>query len=124
LFRDGKVLLVKRAIEPYNGFWVLPGGHVERHETVEDALRREMREELGIDVEIIDMIGVFSDPDRDPRQTISIAFLCRPKSKDIKLNFEASEHKWFDVNSLPSKIGFDHAKILASARKLIEIKFK
>lgn len=116
-----RVLLLKRAHEPFNGYWVLPGGHVERNETVEGAAVREMKEELGIDVEVEKLVGVFSDPDRDPRGLISVAFIVRPKSTDIRLNREASEYKWFPPDALPENIGFDHAKILAQARALLEL---
>ncbi len=121
VLHDGKVLLLKRAHEPFNGYWVLPGGHVERDETVEEAAVREMREELGIEVDIDKLIGVFSDPARDPRGLVSVAFIVRPKSLDVHLNSEASECMWFPLNSLPEKIGFDHAKILAQARALLEL---
>ncbi len=84
--KDGKVLLVKRAHKPFNGYWVLPGGHVEQGETIRDAAVREMREELGLDIEIIETIDVFDDPNRDPRGLISVAVLARPKGGRIVLN--------------------------------------
>ena len=120
LLKGSKVLLVRRAIEPFEGFWVLPGGHVEYNERVEDALQREMREELGLEVKIKKLIGVYSDPKRDPREhTVSIAFLVGSKSqRDIKLNFETKEYNFFPLNNLPKKIGFDHRKIIADAKKI------
>ena len=121
VLNDGKVLLLKRAHEPFNGYWVLPGGHVERNETVEEAAVREMKEELGIDVDVEKLIGIFSDPDRDPRGLVSVAFIVRPRSTNVHLNREASEYQWFPLDELPEKIGFDHAKILAQARALLEL---
>ncbi len=121
VLNEDQVLLLKRAHEPFNGYWVLPGGHVERGETVEEAAAREMKEELGIDVEVEKLVGVFSDPERDPRGLISVAFIVRPKSLDVRLNREASEYRWFPLDALPERIGFDHAKILAQARALLKL---
>ena len=117
--KDGKVLLVKRAHKPFNGYWVLPGGHVEQGETIRDAAVREMREELGLDIEIIETIDVFDDPNRDPRGLISVAVLARPKGGRIVLNREASDYKWFPLDDLPEKIGFDRKKILEKEKSLV-----
>jgi len=121
LIENNKVLLVKRDIEPFKNFWVLPGGHVECGERVEEALIREMKEELGIEVKIKKLIGIFSDPKRDPRGcSVSAAFLIeKAEKREISLNFEAKEWRFFDLNNLPSKIGFDHFEIIREARKLI-----
>ncbi len=118
LVENGDVLMVLRDIEPFKGYWVLPGGHVEDRETVEEALKREMKEELGIEIEILDLVGVFSDPKRDPRGTISIAFLARPLDNNIRLNEEAREYRWFGWESLPDRIGFDHREIIKRAREV------
>ncbi|NPA76967.1 MAG: NUDIX hydrolase [Candidatus Diapherotrites archaeon] len=122
IMKDGKVLLLKRAHEPFNGYWVLPGGHVESNESVEDAAVREMREELGLDVEIGRLIGVFSDPHRDPRGLVSVAFLARAAGGDVQLNREASEYAWFPLDELPENIGFDHKEILEGVRCLLKLK--
>ncbi len=71
-------VLVKRKNDPFKGYWALPGGFVEYGETVEHAATREMREETGLEICILDIVGVYSDPNRDPRgHVISIAFLAR-----------------------------------------------
>ena len=109
----GKVLMVKRNIYPFIGFWVLPGGHVDYGERVEQAIIREMKEELGISVKIKKLIGVYSDPKRDPRyHAVSVVYFCQRVKGKIKLDYEASEFKYFPLNSLPKKIGFDHRKII------------
>ena len=119
IVKDGKVLMVKRAHEPFNGYWVLPGGHVEQGETIRDAAVREMQEELGLDIEVLGTIGVFDDPNRDPRGLISVAVLARPKGDRIVLNREASEYQWFPLSDLPEIVGFDHRKILEKAKSLV-----
>ena len=119
-----KVLMVKRAIQPFLGYWVFPGGHVDYGERVEKAIQREMKEELGVSVKIIKLFGVYSDPKRDPRyHTISLVYLLKKIKGKIKLNYEASEFKYFSLDNLPKKIGVDHRKILNDLKKA-KIKLK
>ncbi len=63
----GRVVLIRRGSEPFEGRWALPGGFVEVGETVEEAAASEAEEETGLQVEILRLVGVYSDPDRDPR---------------------------------------------------------
>ena len=115
------VLLVKRAIEPFKSYWCLPGGHVEYGETVEQAVKREMKEELGVSVKIKKLVGVYSKPKRDPRgHTVSIAFLLQKIRGRIHLSKEAAEFSYFALNKLPKKIGFDHRQIIKDARALMK----
>jgi len=118
LLEKGGVLLTKRSIPPYLGFWTLPGGHVDYGETVEKAIKREMKEELGVPVKIKKLFGVYSDPKRDPRyHTASVIYLLEKIKGEIRLNEEASEFKYFSLKNLPKKIGFDHRKILNDLKK-------
>jgi len=116
---NGKVLLVKRIIPPFIGFWVLPGGHVEYGEKTEEAVKREMKEELGVSVKIKSLFGVYSDPKRDPRyHAASVVYLLEKGKGKIRLNSEASEFEYFSLKKLPSKVGFDHRRILNDLKKL------
>jgi len=118
ILRGDKVLLTKREIYPFQGYWVLPGGHVEYGEKVEEAIKREMKEELGVPVKIKKLVGVYSDPKRDPRyHSVSVVFLLGKGKGEIRLNHEASEFKFFSLNNLPKKIGFDHRKILNELKR-------
>ena len=63
------VVLIKRRNEPYKGRWALPGGFVRYGEMVEDAAAREAEEETGLRVKLGKLVGIYSDPKRDPRAT-------------------------------------------------------
>jgi len=119
VFLDGKVLLVKRSIKPYRGYWCLPGGHVRFGETVEEAVTREAKEETGLDVEIERMVGIYSEFKRDPRgHSITIAYILKPIGGEIKHDeSEASDIRYF--RKLPKKMGFDHRKIITDARLIM-----
>ncbi len=109
-----EVLLIKRTIPPFKGTWVLPGGHVEYKEKVEDSLKREAKEEIGVELEIKELFGVYSTPNRDPRDHIvTIVYTGKIKEgSEIKLGEEASDYKFFPLKDLSSNIGFDHKKII------------
>ena len=118
--KNDKVLLVKQNKYPFFGSWVVPGGHVEYGETVEAAIKREMKEEVGVAVKIKKLFGVYSDPKRDPRyHTASVVYLLEKGKGKIRLSKEASEFRYFSLKNLPKKIGFDHQKILNDLRKRI-----
>ncbi len=67
---SGEIVLIKRKYEPFKGYWALPGGMLEIGETVEQAAIREVREETGLDVSITRLVGVYSEPNRDPRNHV------------------------------------------------------
>jgi len=108
---SGGIVLIRRR-HPPDG-WAIPGGFVDAGERVEEAARREMREETSLEVQLIDLLGVYSDPARDPRgSTISTVFIGRaigsPKADD-----DAADAGIFDEQHLPAPLAFDHARILA-----------
>ena len=113
IVKGNKIILSKRAVEPFKGFLELPGGMVEYGETVENAVVRETREETGLKVRIKDILGVYSAPERDPRfHAVSIAFIVEPIGGRLKGSFEG-EPAWYDVKEIKlNKLGFGHEKIL------------
>ncbi len=115
------VLLVKRKNEPGKGKWATPGGFIEDGESAEEAAVREAEEETGVAAKVQKLIGVFSSPSRDPRGTISIAYLCTPleKAKKEKAGSDAQEAKWFPLEKLP-ELAFDHRLILENAKSILE----
>ena len=114
----GRVLLIRRGNEPFKGRYALPGGFVDIGETVEDACRRELLEETGVEAKRLKLVGVYSDPSRDPRgPTVSVAFLARLRSAEATAGDDAAAAEWVKSwRRLP--LAFDHARILADAMRL------
>ena len=115
---DDKIVLVKRKNPPYKGWWALPGGIVEYGETVEEAVKREVKEETGLEVEIEKLVNVYSDPNRDPRgHFISICFLCRRIGGTLEAATDAAEVSVFPLKEVRNlKLAFDHKKMLKDAK--------
>lgn len=117
LVEEGRVLLVRRGRDPFAGRWALPGGFVEVGETVETACVRELREETGIEAEIVELVGVYSDPDRDPRgHVVSTPFVVRRTGEEREPagGDDAAKAAWHPLGDLPD-MAFDHGQILANA---------
>jgi 8-oxo-dGTP diphosphatase len=111
------VVLIRRGTKPFEGRWALPGGFVEVGETVEEAAYREAAEETGLAVEVARLVGVYSDPERDPRgHNVSVAFLARVLSGDLVAATDASEVAVLDPSSV--ELAFDHRKIIEDALNL------
>ncbi|MCD6331179.1 MAG: NUDIX hydrolase [Thermoplasmata archaeon] len=117
--KNGKILLIKRKNEPFKGKWALPGGFVEYGERVEDAVLREFQEEVGIKAKIKKLLGVYSDPKRDPRgHVISVVFLLEAEGEP-KAGDDAADAKFFSLDELPP-LAFDHEKIIKDAIREIK----
>jgi 8-oxo-dGTP diphosphatase len=111
------VLLIERGAEPFRGAWALPGGFLQPDEELDACARRELKEETGVDAELLLPFGNFSAPDRDPRErVISVAYLALMPSDELKLAAatDAAQAKWFAVSRLPP-LAFDHDRILKQA---------
>lgn len=120
--KDGRVLLVKRAKEPYKDLWSLPGGYLEYNETIEDGLRREICEETGLLVKPTNIIGIYSDPLRHPeKHVIAIAYEAVIEGGELKPGKEIDEIKFFGLNELPG-LAFDHGKMIKDYLKRAEIR--
>ena len=114
----GRVLLIKRKNEPFKGEYALPGGFVEIGETVDEACRRELREETGIVAGMLELVGVYSDPQRDPRgHTVSVTYLAHVAAAKPQAGDDAAEAEWVE-DWRSTKLAFDHAQILKDAEHL------
>jgi ADP-ribose pyrophosphatase YjhB (NUDIX family) len=108
---EGGIVLIRRKNPPFG--WAIPGGFVDYGETVENAAVREAKEETGLDVRLVRILGVYSDPDRDPRfHTISTVFVARADGIPVGGD-DAAEAAVFTEDALPQDIAFDHPEILA-----------
>ncbi|MHA2394389.1 MAG: NUDIX domain-containing protein [Promethearchaeota archaeon] len=110
------LVLIRRKMPPFQGELALPGGFLEVGETVENACIREAKEETNIDVKILKLINVFSDPNRDPRgHNISIAFLCEPLTNNEKPK-AMDDAGALEIVPLPEvsslELAFDHMEII------------
>lgn len=116
---QGRVLLIRRKNEPFTEAYALPGGFVDVGETVEAACRREVREETGLAVRDLELVGVYSDPSRDPRgHTVSVAYLAiLPAAAEPTAGDDAAAAEWID-DWRRKPLAFDHAKILEDAEKM------
>ena len=114
LERDSKILMVRRKKDPYKDHLALPGGFVNEGETVEDAMKRETMEEISLEVHPIDILGVYSDPRRDPRKPImTVVFVGIIVGGAIRAGDDAASIEWIKLANIErQQIAFDHAQIL------------
>jgi 8-oxo-dGTP diphosphatase len=114
--KPSSILLIRRRKGPFKDYFALPGGFVNEGETVEDAARREAMEELSVKVEPIDILGVYSEPNRDPRGHImSITFIAKISNEvEARSKDDAAEIKWINFNDIDNvMLAFDHSQILS-----------
>ena len=107
--KGGKILLLKRRVEPFKGRWHLVGGHVEENETLKEALRREFKEETNLDVEVGKILDGRIENTFD-RIKIIVAFEVTNIQGEIKLNSESGAFGWF--SEVPSNSVYDYSKYL------------
>lgn len=112
ILQDQTILLIKRKNEPFKNKWALPGGFVEYGETTEQAVLREIKEETGLLTQIEELVGVYSEPHRDPRgHTISIVYHLKKTNGELLAGDDAGDAKFFNLDTLP-ELSFDHKKII------------
>lgn len=119
-----KVLLIKRALPPFQGEWALPGGFVHIDEDLEAGARRELEEETGVRDVYLEQLFTFGKPDRDPRErVITVAYYALIPSDKIELRAasDAEGVSWFGLEELPG-LAFDHAAILDMAQQRLVAK--
>ena len=105
------IVLIERANPPYG--WAIPGGFVDVGERVEDAAIREAQEEVSLNVRLIALLGIYSDPARDSRgHTVTAVYVCEAAGTPIAAD-DAKNYQIFNVTELPELLAFDHAQVIS-----------
>ena len=127
LIKDDKVLLIKRAKNlVHGGKFALPGGFLDRDESVEDGVRREVKEETGYEIDKIQLFNICANPDRgEDRQNVAFIYIVEVGEKRGDPDKEVESMEWYEWNQLPVKenMAFDHHKILELYKKYRNEKF-
>jgi 8-oxo-dGTP diphosphatase len=116
--KNSQILLIERKKEPFKGYLVLPGGFVNEGERVEDAAKREVKEETSLDIVLLEILGVYSEPGRDPRghvmSTVFIGEISKVSYKvDAIAQDDAAAIEWLNLEEVVNtRFGFDHRRII------------
>lgn len=117
-FPGRPIVLIERKNPPYG--WAIPGGFVDVGEIVEQAAVREAREEVSLDVRLVALLGIYSDPRRDPRvHTVTAVYVAEAAGSPVAAD-DAKNCGVFNLGELPEPLAFDHAQVLADYQKFRE----
>jgi len=121
---NNHIVLVKRGLSPYKGKLAIPGGHIEYGETIEHAATREAEEETSVKAKLKHILGVYSDPDRDPcGHSISTVFIAEAAEGKPHAGSDAAKVDWYNIDEIDtSNMAFDHGKIIEDYKKWRKIK--
>lgn len=117
IFFKGGVVLIRRLNPPFQGCYALPGGFVEIGESTEEAVVREAEEETGLVIDLVGLVGVYSDPHRDPRgHVVSVCYFSKG-SGNLVSGSDARSAEVFPLDGLPV-LAFDHHKMIGDTLRL------
>jgi len=116
MVRDGRVLLGRRAQEPFRGWWDIPGGFMEAGETPEEALAREVAEETGLQVKRVDLLLALPDTyGEGGAPTLNLHYLVEVGKGEPKPQSDVTELRWFSPGELPEQIAFENGLLALEA---------
>jgi len=119
--KNGKIVLIIKSRGAYKGLLGLPGGFIEWGETAEQAAIREAKEETGLRIKLIEILGVYSDPRRDVRgHLMTTVFVAKAIGGKLKASDDAVEVHWYDMKKIPWNMfekNSDHPKIICDYMK-------
>ncbi len=119
-----KILLTRRAYEPFKDYWDFPGGFLECDEQPEDGLHREIAEELGIEIKVIKLLGIYPDSyGSNGDSTLNLYYLCKKSNGMLISKDEIAEFNWFDIDNIP-KLAFKTNLVIADLMKKYSSIFK
>lgn len=114
IIRNGKVLLIRRAIEPFRGYWDIPGGFCEVDEHPTQTAIREAREETGLEIELTGLLGLWCD-EYASSATLNVYYLARPLTRRLCAGDDAGGAAWFAPQALPWRIAFANGRLALAA---------
>ena len=119
--KNNRILLAKRGIEPFKGGWNIIGGFLDYGENPMDGLKREVKEETGVDCDVTGLICMYADTyGKNGQALINMCFTVKLLSEDVTPLDDVSELKWFKLNSLPDNIPFESdLKALNELKKIV-----
>jgi 8-oxo-dGTP diphosphatase len=123
---DLKIILIQRDLPPFKGKWAIPGGFVHISESLEEAAKRELKEETGVEDVFLEQLYTFGDVGRDPRErVVSVAYYALVNLRDHKIRAatDARNAAWFSVDDLPP-LAFDHNRIVDNALRRLKGKVR
>ena len=110
VLKDGKILLIKRANEPYAGYWAMPGGFQEFGEHPATTAIREVREETGLTIELDSILGIYVQHTTPEEYRQITVFVATPAGGTMKAGDDASDCQWFPIDNLPEATYPAHAQ--------------
>ena len=112
VLKGNDIVLIKRGKEPFKDSYALPGGFLNYGERLEECAVREVLEETGVKTKVVELVGIYSSPDRDPRgHFVTAVYHLEPVGGMLKAGDDAKDAEWVPLDKLP-KFAFDHGKII------------